>query len=480
MGTPSSASSAPGVLLAAHAGTTPGRRPRRPGRRRSSATTSPAWSVGERLGQLDDRPGAGQPAAVEARPRLTAAPPTRGAAAPRAPGSAASRRSTSAGSVSRPRETRTLPWVSAPIAASTWLGSSVLAVHADPLATAKPQPVELGDQRLAVDVEEGERDQVGEPRLGVADHLGVGDRRRRAARTRSTRPCSRRLTLVALGDDGPQRRGRGQGAGDVLEPGGALVDAVVAREGWRQRAPLRTSSTPTPAGPPHLCAEPAAADQPAGERERAHRGAGVGEQRRVAERGGGLLDRLEGADLVVGRLEGDHGQSAPRGGATATLRPGRAGRSRSTGQSRTHRVAACQGRRAARRSARRRSAADRAALARGGGVQAEQAEVDGVGAAGREGDLVGAHVEALRDHGPGVVEQQPGLARLAVQAPRIGVPPVERLLEHLPRRRVQRRARGVVEIAARGDARFVAGPPDGTSLTGRNLPATCPHHGVRE
>ena len=35
-------------------------------------------------------------------------------------------------------ETRTLPWVSTPIAASTWLGSSVLAVHAEPLATAKP------------------------------------------------------------------------------------------------------------------------------------------------------------------------------------------------------------------------------------------------------------------------------------------------------------------------------------------------------
>ena len=37
------------------------------------------------------------------------------------------------------RVIRTLPWVSAPIAARTWLGSRVLAVHADPDATAKPR-----------------------------------------------------------------------------------------------------------------------------------------------------------------------------------------------------------------------------------------------------------------------------------------------------------------------------------------------------
>ena len=44
--------------------------------------------------------------------------------------------------------------------------------------------------------------------------------------------------------------------------------------GARQRAPLRTSSTPTPAGPPHLWADAAAADQPvraAGAGRRWHR-----------------------------------------------------------------------------------------------------------------------------------------------------------------------------------------------------------------
>ena len=42
-------------------------------------------------------------------------------------------------------------------------------------------------------------------------------------------------------------------------------------------------------------------------------------------------------------------------------------------------------------------------------TQAEQAAVDGVGAASGEGDLVGAHAEALGDGRAGVVEQQPGV-----------------------------------------------------------------------
>ena len=92
---------------------------------------------GHRLRELDDRPRAGHPATVQLT--VTAPPrPPRAGARPR-PGA---RRRAGAARPGRCRaraRRRTLPWVSAPMAASTWLGSRVLAVHAEPLATAKPR-----------------------------------------------------------------------------------------------------------------------------------------------------------------------------------------------------------------------------------------------------------------------------------------------------------------------------------------------------
>ena len=94
----------------------------------------------------------------------------------------------------------------------------------------------------------------------------------------------------------------------------------------------------------------------------------------------------------------------------------------------------------------------------------------GVGAAGGEGDLVGADAEALGDHGPGVVEQQPGVAGRPVQAPRVGVPALEGLQQHLARSGVQRLARRVIEVrrnrgvrnAARGTRNAFAHTPKPT------------------
>ena len=54
-------------------------------------------------------------------------------------GSAAHSASTSSATGSSGKVTRTLPWLSTPIASSTWLGASVEAVHADPEATAMPR-----------------------------------------------------------------------------------------------------------------------------------------------------------------------------------------------------------------------------------------------------------------------------------------------------------------------------------------------------
>ena len=111
-----------------------------------------------------------RPAGSGSRRRSAAAPPRN-----------ARRR---AGPVVRVRPIRTLPWVSAPIAARTWDGCSLLALQADPLATAKPGPVQLEGQRLAVDVERGEGQQVRDPAYRVAGDLDVGHpgaRSRRAA-----------------------------------------------------------------------------------------------------------------------------------------------------------------------------------------------------------------------------------------------------------------------------------------------------------
>ncbi len=118
--------------------------------------------------------------------------------------------------------------------------------------------------RLAVDVEERERDQVGEPVDRVADHLGVGDLGHPGPDPVDEGVLAG-VDLVALGDHGLERGGGAQRGGDVLEA------RRPARRPGRPRGtgcatdvPLRTSSTPTPAGPPHLCAEPAATDQPSG------------------------------------------------------------------------------------------------------------------------------------------------------------------------------------------------------------------------
>ena len=131
-----------------------------------------------RRGQLDHRQRAAQAARVDhevvdaVTAPLTARPPrARPAPAATASGSTAQEPVDVGRAVDRRRgsDTRTLPCVSAPIAARTWLGSSVLEVHADPDATAKPRRSSSSTQRLAVDVQAGEGDDVRQPVARVAD-----------------------------------------------------------------------------------------------------------------------------------------------------------------------------------------------------------------------------------------------------------------------------------------------------------------------
>ena len=120
-------------------GTTPGcrrpppgrrtapRRPRRPARRRWRGR---ARCTGTGQGWPRQSTTCGSLTARSPRPARAAAP-ARG-------GSTARKRSTSSAVVSRDSDTRTLPWVSTPIATSTCDGSSDDEVHDEPLDTSKP------------------------------------------------------------------------------------------------------------------------------------------------------------------------------------------------------------------------------------------------------------------------------------------------------------------------------------------------------
>lgn len=72
--------------------------------------------------------------------------------------------------------------------------------------------------------------------------------------------------------------------------------------------------------------------------------------------------------------------------------------------------------------------------------------MDSLGAGAGETDLVGAHLEALGDHGTRIVEQQPSLPARPVESPRIGVPSVEGRQEHIAGGGVERLGRGGVEV----------------------------------
>ena len=387
-------------------GTTPGRRPRAAASSAATATMSPTATSPIRSASSMTGSGQSMPAAVELerrrsrrRPRRAAAARPRGArpGRPRPPRPRSCRGSS---------ETRTLPWVSAPIAASTWLGSSVLAVQAEPLATANPRRSSSVDQRLAVDVEAGEGDQVGEPVDSGSPTTSVSGIAATAARIRSTSACWRALvTSSRSATTACSAAAAASAAGTFSKPVDALVDAVVARgTGCATGRPCAPAARRRRPGRPTCAPTPAAADQPSGSGSRPGRRTGVGEQWRGRDRRGHLGHRLEGADLVVGRLDGEHAGPAVHPGPPRPPREGRPGPSRPPARwpwAPATRPAACEHRRVLDGRVHDRAALTSAAP----GEQAEQAEVHRVRAARRERHLVGAHAQALRHHGPRVVEQ---------------------------------------------------------------------------
>jgi hypothetical protein len=175
-----------------------------------------------------------------------------------------------------------------------------------------------------------------------------------------------------------------------------------------------------------------------GQREPSGGGAGVDEDRDVTGPLGHLGHRLEGGDLVVGRLTGHDGgvgevevvQTHPR---------------------------LLVDRHDARRGARPARRVEHGGVLDGGvherlspvfrtPVQPEQTAVDRLGARRREDDLVGADAQRLRGGGPGVVQHEPCRAPGVVDPARVGPCRLEGGRVGLPGRGVQRLAGGGVEV----------------------------------
>ena len=285
-------------------------------------------------GEPDHRQRAAQAARVDDRRTAAsqARPPRARRAARsrrRASGSiAAGSRSTSSARSGRHaasgRVTRTLPWVSTPIAASTWLGSSVLEVQAEPRRhrearagrARRPAPRRRRRGREGHD--------VGQPVVGVADDLGVGDRRR--GRAGSGRPARRRARARRRGSPRSAARPRrrpGRAATHRLGVGAPVLD-LADRPGPAPPGALGHDEHARAGG-----AAPRArvADEhvvrtwaPRVAAQRRHRV----DQQRHAVGPGALLhrrQRLAGADLAVGALHrGGRRRPAGEGASSSASR----------------------------------------------------------------------------------------------------------------------------------------------------------------
>ena len=258
------------------------------------------------------------------------------------------------------------------------------------------------------------------------------------ARIRSTSACWRALTSSRSATTAWSAAAAPSAAGTFSKPADPLVDPVVDGERGAPPDALADQQHADPGRSAPLVRRARGHRPAVRERQPAHRGAGVHEERvprrgsprRPAGRcptswladwsattsGSPSVGEVDAARRSTRRPAGDlHGRAA---------RPARAGR----------------------RSARRRRATTVGPPAP---RQPEQAPVHGVGAGRGERHLVAAYAERLGDRLPGVVEDQPGVAGGAVQPAGVGVPLVERGEHRLTRRGMQRLGGRGVDVHAR-------------------------------
>ena len=369
--------------------------------------------------------------------------------------------------------TRTLPWVSAPIAASTCDGSSVLDVHADPEPTANPAASSSPSSASPSAQQAGERQDVGEPVVGVAHHLDVGRPRHAAARSRATtsrrrapaasRSASTACSATAAASAAARRRRRAHRRGRPASRGPRA-------SGERHRMPARTTSTPMPGG--RAPGARVGGEQVPGGGQDVVPGArrGVDQQRDAggAAASSDLVDRLPGAHLAVRATAGSDqrgpggcGRAGHGGGVDAPEPVDRDLRRRRRRRSRVPRAhgAECS---TAECTSRCTGAAPRA-------QRPEHRRVDGRGVRAGEAHLLGAGAERRRRRPR--ARRRAAAGRCGPRGAAVGVGPavVERGEQRLAGRRVQRRDLRGVQVRARRRR-----PRDGRRRRpGRRPPAAC-------
>ena len=335
-------------------------------------------------------------------------------------------------------------------------------MQAEPLATPNPRRSSAVTSASPSTYRQEKVTRWGSRSTGSPDHLDVRDRRDarpgsgRPGPPAGRRPPSRSATTAC------RAAAAASAAGTFSKPEARSSMRSSPGKGLRQRAPLRTSSTPTPAGPPHLCAE-------RGQRPPSRRAAAAGPSTAQASTNSGTpRQRAPPPRRPAGRCR-------PRGWPTGRRRrrpPGRPRRRASVGDvdparagrpGRLDAVVAARAQAAACSTAECSTAECTTAVPVPGppGEQPEQPAVHGVGARGGEGDLVGADAEAARRPPSRALSSSSRAdAGRAVQAAGIGVPLLERGQQHLARGGVQRLGGGGVEVdrgAAPGPGRGPAG-----------------------
>ena len=190
------------------------------------------------------------------------------------------------------------------------------------------RPVELVQQRLPVDIETGEGDEMGQAVHRVADHLHVRDQLRHPLPDPVHQPPQPRRFVPGLRPRPQRAQGRrgGHDRRDVLEPRRAARLPLVVRPLRREPGALADREQPDAGRAAPLVGARRQQRPGAGHRPPRQRLRGIhqeGHARLPAERGH-LFDRLFGSHLVVGGLEADQrGVRAERGADLVGRHPAR-------------------------------------------------------------------------------------------------------------------------------------------------------------